>query len=81
MSARFRFLDPDFRREPKTDFFCCRCQKDLPRTHDLFVYLEHDYAHILHPDDAPSYQHAGKHPIGPECAKKVGAEWTTRRDK
>jgi hypothetical protein len=77
--ARLQFIDYDARPQPKTNRFCCKCQKDLKPGQP------HRYAHVddqmcaVHPDDilergadASDY---GWLLLGMDCAKKVGLEW------
>lgn len=78
---RTTFIDPDFRRDPKTETYCCRCQKDINGAYS-WVYLRADGATAVHPADVD----AGRLPddigwcrIGPECVRKVGAEWVRAR--
>jgi len=90
-TPRTKFLDYDARHTPKTDFCCVMCQRDLdPRNRKIRWVDLVDYVHVLHPADAALYTsdgHArGMYPLGPECVKKIGIEWThssrdfTRRD-
>lgn len=75
------YLDQNCWREPKTDFYCYVCQKDIKPVslyRMVHVVLGGNYA--LHPDDEADYVgdggDLGLHPIGPACAKKLGLEWT-----
>lgn len=70
----------DFRRDPKTSLSCWACQKDLrPGRPYREVFLV-DGDELLHPDDV----HRASElrgvlawlPVGPDCAKKIGLEWT-----
>lgn len=84
------YLDsnPDFRRKPKTDVYCWRCQKDLaPNQPKRWVVFTADGSAIIHPDDLPDASTAygdewhvnntmGAFPVGMDCAKKIGMEWT-----
>lgn len=80
-APRTKFLDYDARRTPKTDFCCVMCQRDLDPA-DRKVRWVHivDEVLVLHPADealyTPDAQDRGAFPIGPECAKKIGIEWT-----
>lgn len=72
--------DPDFRRNPKTQFFCWRCQKDIkPDQPHLFVHLVDGGSLILHPDSEQDYVSdsgdCGSFPVGMDCAKRIGKEW------
>lgn len=74
---RTKFLDYDARREPKTDHFCIKCQKDLnPKKPRRIVLLAGMMA--LHPSDYDMRRriHHEIWPIGMCCAKKLGMEWT-----
>lgn len=81
-------LDPDYRRNPKTNHFCCLCQRDIPKPLDqiAFVHYVHGGDAILAVADEARYeaysssqpggQDAGEmgiFAIGPECAKKLPA--------
>lgn len=49
---RVTFMDADFRKEPKTIRWCCRCQRDLgPDAEARTVHLVHGEMFILHPND------------------------------
>lgn len=74
--------DPDFRREPKTQVFCWRCQKDLkPGQKRREIHLINGGNMILHPasesEYAPDGGDCGFLPVGMDCAKVIGLEWTT----
>lgn len=79
---RSKWVDPDFRRDPKTDLYCFVCQKDLKKG---FRYLGHAImgaTEVVHPDDRqiadrelPSEDNLGLLPVGSDCAKRVGLEW------
>jgi hypothetical protein len=78
---RKKQLDGDFRKDPKTDLFCCRCQKDIkPNSGRKWVHLIDGGASILHPDDEKLYTpdggDLGLYPIGMECARIIGKEWS-----
>jgi hypothetical protein len=71
---RTEFMDPDYRRNPKTPFFCIRCQKDIkPGQGHRWVYCGVDLAFAVHPEDVTNED---KFPIGSDCAKKIGLEWS-----
>lgn len=79
--VRTKFLDYDARRDPKTNRFCIRCQKDLkPGTPSRMVHVINGGSHILHPRDEAIYVSdrgdMGGFEIGPECARIVGLEWS-----
>ena len=74
------FLEPDFRREPKTDCFCCVCQKDIKGEPRFFARIVHAGASAVHPDDWILVPEGhpddyGVHPVGNDCARRVGREW------
>jgi hypothetical protein len=82
---RTKFTNYDARRDPKTDHFCCVCQKDLkPGAPFRMVHLVDGGGFVLHPEDEALYSRTGErrgdvggHPIGPDCARKLGLEWTS----
>lgn len=80
MEARTKFIDFDARPRPKTDRWCCKCQKDLKvgQAHRS-VYVD-DQMCAVHPEDlmARGRQNHdyGWLLLGSDCAKKVGFEWT-----
>lgn len=81
---RTKFLDYDARRTPKTDFSCAMCQRDLdPRSSKVRWIRLVDEVLILHPADDALYAggDAGQQtlPVGPECVRKIGVEWTRPR--
>lgn len=87
-SYRTTDLDGDFRRDPKSDHFCARCQKDLKAGQRYrVVHLVWGGHNVLHPGDEARYQATaavnGQHPgelgcfpVGMDCARKIGLEWT-----
>ncbi|MEH3108933.1 MAG: hypothetical protein PGN22_02380 [Agrobacterium cavarae] len=79
---RSKYIDPDFRRDPKSKLFCVRCQKDIKdgQSH-LFVCYEFDTMSAVHPDDWEKAMEAHPAafailPIGKDCAKKIGIQYT-----
>lgn len=77
-------LDGDYRREPKTDRFCVRCQKDIKEgSPSRAVHIVNGGHLILHPDDESSYVpdsgDCGIYLVGMDCAKIIGLEWTHPR--
>lgn len=74
---RTLFIDPDFRRTPKTKVFCCVCQRDLrPKAARRFVFLQSDGWHTIeHPQDQHS-ENVVRHAVGLDCARKLGLEWS-----
>lgn len=80
---RTKYTDPDFRRTPKTKLFCYQCQKDLdPASKYRNVFIVESMS-ALHPDEVPGYvmgkDDAGWLPIGPDCARRLGLEWSKAR--
>lgn len=77
--GRTTFIDPDFRREPRTDRYCCRCQRDIdPDAPARRIYLRNNGAVALHPADVPTCalpDDIGWALLGPECARAVGDMW------
>lgn len=87
---RTKFIDPDYRRTPKTSWSCCCCQKDIkPSAAYRMVHLVNGGIDALHPGDYDAYATASKeqpsgqfkddcggHPIGMDCARKLGLEWS-----
>jgi len=73
--------DPDYRRRPTTDYYCVNCHKPLDRTkrHRL-IHIIDGGSLVLHPDDEHGYRSdnadCGLHPIGTDCAKRYGLEWS-----
>lgn len=79
--ARTKCIDPDNRRNPQSNHYCCRCHKDLkPGQPFRMVHLVNGGPFALHPEDESSYVSDGGDmlffPIGSDCARKVGLEWT-----
>lgn len=80
-ACRTKSLDFDARPNPKTDFYCVKCQRDIkPGARHRMVHLIEGGYMILHPADEALYQPAaadlGLHPVGMDCARKIGLEWT-----
>lgn len=80
-NLRTKFVDYDARRDPKTNHFCVACQKDLkPGVPYREVHLVNGGPFALHPEDEPKYEsdsgEMGMWPIGNDCARKLGLEWT-----
>ena len=79
-TLRTKFIDFDARHDPKTDFFCCACQKDMDPSKPCFaVHMVDGGYYALHPADEAKYTSDGGEmgcwPIGNDCAKKLGLEW------
>lgn len=77
---RTKYIDPDFRPKPRTPVFCCVCYKDLaPSRSRLCVLLINGGMEAVHPDDWNEGVDAGGFTalIGPDCADRIGREWTS----
>lgn len=76
MNRRTKDMDPDYRREPKTNRYCVRCQKDIGANQGARrVWTPDGQWHmVVHPEDVIHGDVA--HLIGSDCAKKIGLEWT-----
>jgi hypothetical protein len=73
--------DYDARRDPKTTHFCARCQKDIkPGQPVRWVHLINGGMTLLHPASEADYVsdagELGSHPVGLDCARKLGLEWS-----
>lgn len=80
-ALRTKFIDPDYRVDPKTDHFCGRCQKDMkPGQPYRVIHLVNGGPFALHRDYEAAYKaDAGDlvcFPVGMDCAKKIGLEYT-----
>jgi hypothetical protein len=73
------FIDPDYRVKPKGNWFCCRCGKTI-KGNWRGVHLVDGGMNALHPADETLYVsdggEMGMHPIGPDCAKIIGLDYT-----
>lgn len=92
MQYRTKYFDPDYRRDPKTNTYCHRCQRDikLDQPHRFMAY-ELDTPNAIHSEDweiakTDIENRRMKHldafivgPIGMDCAKKIGIEYTRER--
>lgn len=81
MGYRTKFISYAARREPKSDFYCVACQKDMdPQKPCRAVHMIDGGYYALHPSEEPNYVPDGGDmgcwPIGNDCAKKLGIEWT-----
>lgn len=81
-TIRTAYLDHDTRREPKTDHFCAKCQRDLkPGQPFRVIHIIHGGGCVLHPDDESVYVadagDMGCFPVGMDCARKIGIEFTS----
>lgn len=78
-------LDADNRREPKTECFCIRCHKDLKAGQARrYVHIEDSsFIRVVHPADTAAYGATpaalgdmGWFPVGMDCARHVGLDFT-----
>ena len=88
MTYRTADLDPDYRRDPKTNDYCGRCQRDLkPGQARRWIAYELDTHRVIHPEDfgAATADIMSRRTclepvvidqIGSDCALKVGLEFT-----
>lgn len=68
-------LDFDARREPRTERYCIRCQRDIrPGQPARVVRIVVDEPMVLHPDDAGDL--GEEHLVGENCARVIGWEFT-----
>lgn len=84
MTIRTKWMDPDFRPRPKTDCFCRICQRDLkPGQKRRYVLFFENHFEAVHRDDWEAAQAQpgvwNIEPIGSDCAKKIGLEWSRPR--
>lgn len=75
MTYRTKWMDPDFRRDPKTDCYCEMCQRDRHVMYELGRY------EAVHSDDiiarrAPHLSSVVTGKIGMDCAKRLGLEFS-----
>lgn len=89
VSYRTKYLDPDFRRNPKTNRYCIICQRDLKegQPHRRICY-ELDVYEAVHADDweiaaadistrrAPHLDAVQYELIGMDCAKRLGFDYS-----
>lgn len=88
---RTKWMDPDFRRDSRTDRYCVMCQRDLkPGQPARQVRFELDTMAAIHPEDweraAAEIRARRPHPIpdyyfehgllGMDCARRLGLEWS-----
>lgn len=79
MKPDMKFLDYDSRPKPRTDFYCCKCQRDLDRSKRcLWVFLTNDM-YVVRPEHVKRYKGSsfGWFPIGSDCAAVLGLDWTS----
>lgn len=86
---RSKWMDPDFRRDPKTNCYCEMCQRDLkegqPHRHIMFELDRYEAIHSEDWEAAEAYILATRKTVQPavikgligmDCAKRLGFEWT-----
>jgi hypothetical protein len=83
LQTRLQFVNYGARHTPKTTRCCCVCQRDLNvGQHCRYVYLT-EGMEAVYPEDI-ARRHCltdlGFHPIGMDCARTLGLEWTTESD-
>jgi hypothetical protein len=88
LTFRTKWTDPDFRKNPKTNHFCCLCHRDLkPGQKHRLIMVEEDKWEAVHSDDwglarieiEPGPQDRDRvwiMPVGMDCARKLGLEWS-----
>lgn len=76
---RTKFLDYDARRKPKTDHSCVKCQRDLKPGQPFRIVHVFEGAFVVHPD-GPQPDDVSAYPVGMDCAKAIGMEWTREPD-
>jgi len=81
-AIRTKWMDPEFRRDPKTSHFCAVCQRDLKpgQPHRRVLFTLDAYA-AVHAEDwdramGPTGEGYVIEAIGMDCARKLGLEWT-----
>ena len=62
------YLDPDFRPTPKTEHFCCVCQRDLAPG-EKRIWIDGSCMFAVHPDDLDEDCQLAS--IGPECSRDI----------
>lgn len=86
MAYRTKDINGDYMsRNPKTQRYCCVCQKDIkPGKPARMVHLVDGGPFALHSEDEKIYEAEGDKKgdmlffyIGPDCAKRLGLEWST----
>jgi len=70
-------LDPDFRKEPKTDHYCALCQRDLQaaKRHAQIHLAYVEGFELVANGSAVEGEDHGLKPVGPECVKKVPTKY------
>ncbi len=70
-------LDADNRREPKTNRFCAKCQKDIHADHKARIVRVFMQDIVVHPSNDLDFPSHDKLLIGMDCARAIGIEWTS----
>ena len=73
--------DPDYRKSPKTEVFCVRCNRDLKPSQQMrWIHMISEEM-LIHPEDLQKVSIGDgwpiAYPVGMDCAKIIGLEWTT----
>lgn len=84
MTYRAKWMDPDFRRDAKTARYCGVCQRDLkpgqPSRRILFRFETYEAVHSEDWEIAVPEGTSGEgfviEPIGTDCARRLGLEWS-----
>lgn len=75
--VRTIYLDPDFRRTPKTARFCAVCQRDLGEKQLARVVVTiHGGTEAVHPENILQATQGRWQFIGTDCAERIGLEWS-----
>lgn len=78
-TPRFNFWNPDNRGRVLSVPQCAMCMKPVKGAYRV-VHVVMGGAAVLHPADEALYVSdngdLGAHPIGPDCARKLGLEWS-----
>jgi hypothetical protein len=84
-SFRSKFVDPDFRRMPKSNTYCFVCQKDITKAVPYLGHAAFGCVEVIHPEDREiadreldPADNLGLLPVGSDCAKRIGYEWFVR---
>lgn len=76
---RTKFIDYDARRNPKSNYYCIACQRDIkPGERHRRVLTVNGEPFAVHPEDHSRVPTASAdwHFIGISCARKLGLEWS-----
>lgn len=73
--------DPDYRRKPTSEFYCVNCHKSMDKQRPYrMIHIIDSGNLVLHPEDEGLYRSdnadCGLHPIGNDCAERLGLEWS-----